>query len=90
MKNKSFLFISCEDAKHICDKSQYNEATLWEKIKLNIRYIWCHITRAYVNKNKQLTKSIKKSKVTCLNQKERHTLNEQFQQELKNQQQQQP
>jgi hypothetical protein len=73
---KSFLFISCEEAEHICDKSQYGEATLWEKIKLNIRLSWCKITRAYTKRNSVLTKTIKSSKVECLKHHE--------QQELKN------
>ena len=29
------LFISCAEAKSICDKDQYGEATDWEKLKLN-------------------------------------------------------
>jgi hypothetical protein len=40
---KSFLFISCQEAKHICDKSQYDEATGWERLKLGIRLIWCKL-----------------------------------------------
>ena len=27
------IFVSCDKAAHTCDKSQYNEASLWEKIK---------------------------------------------------------
>lgn len=85
MKNKSFLFISCEQAKHICDRAQYNEATTWEKFKLNLRYLWCHITRAYVKKNKKLTEAIKSSKITCLKNSEKQQLKEVLQEELENQ-----
>ena len=67
---KRFLFITCEEAKHICDKSQYGEATLWEKIKLTIRLSWCKITRAYSKRNKTLTNTIKSSKIECLKQNE--------------------
>jgi hypothetical protein len=86
MKKNSLLFISCDEAKHICDKAQYNEASFWEKFKLNLRYLWCRITKAYVNKNMKLTESIKKSKVTCLKQSEKENLKETLQQELKKQQ----
>ncbi|WP_250432994.1 hypothetical protein [Hanstruepera flava] len=79
---KGFLFISCEEAKHICDKSQYNEATLWEKIELNIRYTWCKFTRAYVKKNRQLSSMVKKSKVDCLKNNEREVLKKTFEKEL--------
>ncbi|GGG41792.1 hypothetical protein [Bizionia arctica] len=85
MKNKSFLFISCEEAQIICDKSQYKEATLWEKFKLSLRFLWCRITRTYVSKNKKLTQSLKQSKVTCLKQSEKENLKETLQKELKKQ-----
>lgn len=87
MKNRSFLFISCDEAKHICDKAQYNEASPWEKFKLNLRLLWCHITRTYVNRNKQLTEAIKSSKITCLKNSEKQHLEETLQQELKKEQQ---
>lgn len=82
---KGFLFISCEQAKHICDKAQYHEASLWEKIELNIRYTWCRFTRAYVKKNKQLTTVIQKSRIDCLQNNEREVLKNEFEKELTNQ-----
>ena len=82
---KSFLFITCEEAFHICDKSQYGEASLWEKFKLNLRLIWCNITRAYVKKNRKLTKTIEESHVNCMNTSERETLKHAFEEELKKQ-----
>ncbi|WP_406684828.1 hypothetical protein N1F78_03655 [Seonamhaeicola sp. MEBiC1930] len=63
---KKFLFISCEEAQHICDKAQYNEASLWEKIKLNIRLSYCRLTRVYYKNNTKLTKKIAESKIECL------------------------
>ena len=82
---KRTLFISCEEAQHICDKTQYAEATIWEKVKLNIRLSWCRITRAYTKKNRKLTKIINTSSIECLKQKEREELKEQFQHELRSQ-----
>lgn len=84
---KSFLFITCEEAKHICDKSQYGEATLWEKFKLNIRLSWCKITRAYTKRNRALTKTINSTKVECLKQQEQQQLKEKFKMELTKQNQ---
>ncbi|MEO8934766.1 MAG: hypothetical protein ABI295_10710 [Xanthomarina sp.] len=86
VKKKHYLFISCDNAKHICDKAQYNEATNWEKYLLKFRYFWCRITRAYVNRNVKLTETIKSSKVTCLNASEKEFLQQSLQQELKKQQ----
>lgn len=82
---KGFLFISCDEAKHICDKAQYSEASFWEKIELNIRYSWCKFTRSYVKKNEQLTSMVKKSKVDCLSSRERHAIKTEFEKELTNQ-----
>ncbi|WP_243471041.1 MULTISPECIES: hypothetical protein [Winogradskyella] len=88
---KSFLFISCEEAKHICDKAQYGEATGWERIKLTIRLSWCRVTRAYSNKNNKLTDTIEHAKVDCLKNDERNKIKQQFEEELaKHQQNHQP
>ena len=79
---KGFLFISCDEAKHICDKAQYNEASFWEKIELNIRYSWCKFTRAYVKKNRQLTNAVQQSNLECLNNSEGENLKKEFEKEL--------
>ena len=79
---KSFLFISCEEAKHICDKSQYGEATGWERIKLALRLSWCRVTKAYSNKNNKLTDTIEHAKVDCVNTDERDKIKHQFEEEL--------
>lgn len=81
---KNFLFISCEEAYHICDKAQYGEATFWEKIKLNLRYLWCRITQSYVNRNRKLTQTIKVSNIQTLHKTERDVLTERFNQQLQN------
>lgn len=84
MKNKSYLFISCDEAKHICDKAQYNEASFWEKLKLNIRYLWCHVTKSYVNRNKKLTKAVTSSRIECLKNSEKLQLKKALQEKLEN------
>lgn len=79
---KNFLFISCEEAKHICDKSQYGEATGWELIKLTIRLTWCRVTKAYSKKNSKLSDVIEHAEVDCLKKDERNKLKKQFEEEL--------
>ncbi|MGF1554822.1 hypothetical protein [Paucihalobacter sp.] len=83
---KGFLFISCEEAMHICDKAQYGEATWWEKVELKIRLSWCHFTKGYAKKNTLLTTFINQQKVECLQRKERDLLQQVLEQELKQQQ----
>lgn len=83
---RRFLFISCEEAMHICDKAQYGEATLWEKIELKIRLSWCHFTKGYAKKNNQLSAFIKQHRIECLKSNERKQLQEAFEHQLKQQQ----
>lgn len=61
MSNK--LFLSCEEANHTCDKSQYKEATLLEKIKLNLHLVFCAACRKYSKNNGKLTKLFKRKSV---------------------------
>ncbi len=64
MSKKNKIFVACEEANHVCDKTQYKDATLWEKIKLNIHLIYCSACRKYTKNNNKLTKAIKD--VDCL------------------------
>ncbi len=80
--NKRFLFISCEEAKQICDKTQYGEATGWERLKLGIRLSWCKFTKAYSKNNHKLSNVMKQAEVNCMKKDERDKLQEQFDKEL--------
>jgi len=82
---KKLLFITCEEAQHICDKNQYGEATGWEKFKLGIRLAWCKITRAYSKNNNALTKCIEESHIEALKKDEFEDIKQQFENQLKNQ-----
>ena len=54
------LDISCNEATTICDKNQYGEASLLEKIKLSIHLLGCKICSLYTKQNATLTKAYKK------------------------------
>ncbi len=82
MKTTSKLFISCEEAKHICDKNQYGEASLKEIITLNIRLIYCKVTRIYSKKNVKLTKVIKTSNVQTINHSDKKSMKQKLHKEL--------
>lgn len=79
---KSFLFISCEEAKHICDKVQYDEATPWERLKLGLRLTWCNITKKYSRQNNKLSESLDKADVECMTLNEKESLKKSFDSEL--------
>ena len=82
MSKKNNIFISCDEANHTCDKSQYKEASLWEKIKLNIHLIYCRACRKYTKNNTKLTKLVNNDDVDCIKLSEKEQMRESFQKEL--------
>ena len=88
MSKKNKMFILCDEASHNCDKSQYNEASFWEKFKLNIHLLYCQACRKYSSNNAKLSKIIKDSDVNCLDLKDKQEMKDCFEKELKQYQQQ--
>ena len=86
MSKKNKIFISCVDANHNCDKSQYKEATFWEKFKLNIHLLYCQACRGYSSNNAKLSKVINDSNVDCLELKDKQEMKDCFEKELKQRQ----
>ncbi|SHJ16754.1 hypothetical protein [Aquimarina spongiae] len=76
------LFVSCEEAKHICDKNQYGEASFMEVIKLNIRLIYCKVTRAYSKRNGKLTKTMKKAEIQTISSSQKEEMKKLLEKEL--------
>lgn len=74
--------INCHEGKMLCDKNQYKEASLWEKIKLNFYLIVCSECRAYTSNNNKLTKAMKNPKVESVSQDEKNALKERLAREL--------
>ena len=54
------FFINCDEATTICDKSQYGEASLYDKIRLNIHMIMCKHCRKYTKQNSLMTDLLQK------------------------------
>lgn len=66
MKNRKILFIKCSESVKYCDKAQYDEASIFEKIKIHLHNFFCKLCRDYSSKNVKLTKIIKKADLkTC-------------------------
>ena len=68
--------LECHEANHICDKSQYNEASFWEKVRLNIHLIYCRACREYTRRNTKLTKAYQDPRVNTVNKEEKADLQE--------------
>lgn len=80
------FFINCEEAKHICDKSQYNEASFFEKFKLFLHLVLCKSCREYSKNNSKLTECIKKSNVECMDESAKEAIKKNVEKELAKQQ----
>lgn len=61
--------ITCKEANEICNKAQYNEASLYEKMKLNLHILTCKICALYSKQNNLLTKTYKSKAHACSLQK---------------------
>jgi outer membrane protein OmpA-like peptidoglycan-associated protein len=53
------IIINCDEATQICDKSQYCEASTFDKIKLSIHNFLCKKCHLYSEQNKIITKLFK-------------------------------
>ncbi|SEM00526.1 hypothetical protein SAMN04487910_3882 [Aquimarina amphilecti] len=85
MSKENKIFVSCENANHICDKNQYKEASFWEKVKLNIHLIYCKACRKYSAKNTKLTNLFKDPKVISINQSAKDVMKEQLKKKMSEQ-----
>lgn len=78
------LKITCDEATAICDRNQYGEASLLEKLKLNIHFIRCKICFKYTKQNMTLTKIYKghaascKSMQHCMSENDKEALKREF------------
>ncbi|WP_345005230.1 hypothetical protein [Snuella lapsa] len=83
MIKKIKVFIPCKEANHVCDKTQYRESSFWEKIKLNFHLLYCKACRKYSSNNANLTQTIDKSNVKCMDKKCKESMKQEFEKALK-------
>ncbi|AUC77784.1 hypothetical protein H0I26_07130 [Olleya sp. HaHaR_3_96] len=74
--------ISCEESGHICDKAQYHEASIWEKVKFKFHTLICKVCRQHSETNGKLTALIEKVKSKNLSSTEKDTIKSSFEKEL--------
>lgn len=63
--------ISCEEAAIICNKTQYKEATFWERVSLRLHLLFCKVCPQFSKKNAQLTHLCEKSKLYSLSEEDK-------------------
>jgi hypothetical protein len=78
--------INCDKASHICDKSQYNEASLLDVLMLKTHLLFCKVCRYHSRKNCLLTKRLKSTDIHILDDTSKAKMEEKLQTELSKQQ----
>ena len=81
------IIISCDKATQICDKSQYCEASTFDKIRLSIHNFLCKKCHLYSEQNALMTKLFKTHvhpEKDCLKEDEKEKLKKILEEKLKN------
>lgn len=66
--------ISCEKAKLICNKAQYNEASFFDKIKLKFHLFICKACFGHSKKNSELTALCNKAQLHRLSEGDKEVM----------------
>ena len=78
------FFLKCDDAAYVCDKTQYKEAGLCDKLMLNLHLRMCKLCREYAKRNTKLTKTIQSADIKTLCLKEKERIKTKLQNEIEN------
>ena len=73
---------NCEKACEICDKSQYKETGLAEKLLLQFHLVFCSLCRKYISNNNKLSGALKNSNLKTLTLEQKQLLQQRLQLEL--------
>lgn len=76
------FFLKCNEATRVCDKSQYEEASFFEKFLLVIHLFFCKICRGYSSRNGKLSEAIKSAEIKTLREDEKQVLKERLSREI--------
>jgi len=81
------FMINCDEATAICDKNQYGEASIMDKICLNFHLVVCKYCKAYTKQNHLMSQWFGKYLTPCdgsekLSPEEKQKLEEKLQKEL--------
>ena len=68
--------INCEQASTICNKKQYQEASILEQIKLGLHLMFCKACSSFSSKNRKLTILCNKADLQLLSEQEKTKMKE--------------
>lgn len=75
------LFFSCSESEKCCDKAQYDEASLMEKMKIHIHIFFCQPCREYTRKNNKLSELVKQANLKACTEKQKQAWKEKIEKE---------
>lgn len=84
MSKKSTLLIDCSEAAHCCDKKQYKEASVTEKLKMLLHLIYCKKCRNYSSHNNKLTELINQADIKTCTEEEKKMWKKEIEKEITN------
>jgi hypothetical protein len=76
------IIFNCNDASHICDKSQYAESTATERLLMKLHQWMCRICREHSAENSKLTEALHKAELKTLPEEDKAVLRRTIQQEI--------
>lgn len=74
MSISSLLGLKCEDAASYCNKSEYQEASFSDKVKLRLHLFFCKPCKDYNHKNNKLSQLIKEADLKSCTEEEKNLL----------------
>lgn len=74
--------ITHEEAQHICDKAQYDEASKWEVMKLKFHTFFCKTCAKHSKNNTQLTGFCSQANLHALLDQEKEAMKEALNEKL--------
>lgn len=74
--------ISCEKATELCTRSQYEEATWWQVIKLKLHLFYCKSCSKFSAKNSKFTTLCEQANMHVITENEKEAMKEQLRKQL--------
>lgn len=81
MGDKSISGLSCAEAASICEKKEYKEAGLIERLKLKLHLFFCKTCKNYYTRNQKLTELLKKGNIHTCSAREKESFKQKMQEE---------
>ncbi len=76
------ILFKCSEAAHVCDKSQYHESSVFERVLMKLHQMMCRVCREHSSENTKLTKVIEKADLKTMPEDKKEDIRKIIQQEI--------